>query len=207
MAVPSRTYCWLQSQRSPDELKRTATPWLMLGTPAQELTATRACRVSQSRVSCFPLINNLRGKARLHTSNLGKYASLWLETSLDSGPVCVKKSIKASKLKFASTNLIVVQQRTRPIRKTLAVPGWKYEIGKKEESSNMSDPTKQPPPYPTQAGAGGFVAPPPYPPQPSGYKPPSGPDQSQPGFGYSNQQVWFMNAFYVLHIFLSYLLT
>jgi len=84
----------------------------------------------------------------------------------------------------------VVQQRTRPIRKTLAVPGWKYEIGKKEESSNMSDPTKQPPPYPTQAGAGGFVAPPPYPPQPSGYKPPSGPDQSQPGFGYSNQQAY-----------------
>ena len=113
---PLRTHCKLQSQMSPDELKRTATPWLMLGTPAQELTATRACRVSQSRVSCFPLINNLEGKARQRL-----YASLWLETSLDSGPVCVKKSIKASKLKFASTNLIVVQQRTRPIHKNLAV--------------------------------------------------------------------------------------
>ena len=190
---PLRTHCKLQSQMSPDELKRTATPWLMLGTPAQELTATRACRVSQSRVSCFPLINNLEGKARQRL-----YASLWLETSLDSGPICVKKSIKASKLKFASTNLIVVQQRTRPIHKTLAVPGWKYEIGKKEESSNMSDPTKQPPPYPTQAGAGGFVAPPPYPPQPSGYKPPSGPDQSQPGFGYSNQQVWILFTYLIL---------
>ena len=80
-----------------------------------------------------------------------------------------------------------------------------YEIGKKEESSNMSDPSKQPPPYPTQAGAGGFVAPPPYPPQPSGYKPP---EQSQPGFGYSNQQVWilftsyiFFLVFYLIHTY------
>ena len=202
MAVPSRTHCRLTLPAG-CRAKGLQTNWNVR--PRHELTATRACRVSQSRVSCFPLINNLQGKASYFIAR--EYASLWLETSLDSGPVCVKKSIKASKLKFASTNLIVVQQRTRPIRKTLAVPGWKYEIGKKEESSNMSDPTKQPPPYPTQAGAGGFVAPPPYPPQPSGYKPPSGPDQSQPGFGYSNQQVWFMNAFYVLHIFLTYLNT
>lgn len=51
----------------------------------------------------------------------------------------------------------------------------------------MSDPNK-PPPYPTQAGSGGFVAPPPYPPQPQPpvYKPPEG--QAQPAYGYSTQQ-------------------
>lgn len=81
-----------------------------------------------SRVSCFPFINNLQGKASYF---IAREVRLWLETLVDSGPECVKKSIKASKLKFASTNLIVVQQRTRPIRKTLAVPGWKYEIGKR----------------------------------------------------------------------------
>ena len=49
------------------------------------------------------------------------------------------------------------------------------------------DPTKQqpPPPYPTQAGSGGFVAPPPYPPEASSYKPPD----AQPASGYSTQQV------------------
>ena len=49
------------------------------------------------------------------------------------------------------------------------------------------DPTKQqpPPPYPTQAGSGGFIAPPPYPPEASSYKPPD----AQPASGYSTQQV------------------
>ena len=68
----------------------------------------------------------------------------------------------------------------------------------------MEDPSKQqPPPYPTQQGAGGF-APPPYPtqapgvppyptqaPPPAGYKPPE-------NYGYSTQpgQVWNISTFH-----------
>ena len=67
----------------------------------------------------------------------------------------------------------------------------------------MSDPNK-PPPYPTQAGSGGFVAPPPYPPQPQPpvYKPPEG--QAQPAYGYSTQQVYTSSL--VFQFFTGYVL-